>query len=180
MLTVKGAASTRPTSAPTRLLLAQSSATRTRSPRSGGRSRRSPRSARSRKRYSPGRGDDPPRNITESFPSCASASCMARSEPSASPSGASCEVTRKRWLSASAAVTAAMSAFVVVTLLGRELVDHLRQAHPALDRLIVFEGQHGRSAQAELAGDAALQDAVRGLQACERPLAFALRPEDAD
>ena len=50
----------------------------------------------SRNRYSPGSGAGPPRNMTTSLPSSRSARPIANSEPSASPSGASCDVTTKR------------------------------------------------------------------------------------
>src|SRR6476619_3656145 len=168
MLTVKLAASTTPGSAPTRPALAQSPATGTRSPKSPGRDLTRPRSSSSRNRYSPGSGAGPPRYITTSLSSSLSASPIPKSDPSASPSGASCEVTTKRSFSRRAAATACMSVWVDIGLRGSELVDDLRQPHAPLDRGIVFERQDRRPPRPELTSDLDLEDAVRGLQACQR------------
>src|ERR687891_927691 len=184
MLIVYGARSTTPGSAPTRASLAQSSATSVRSSASAGRSRTRPRSASSRNRYSAGSGAGPPRNMTTSLPSCSSASPAARSEPTASPSGASWEVTRKRSRLESTSTTAAMSLVWVfacaIGALGGELVDHLRQPDAPLDRGIVFEPQHRGATQPQGARDRGLQDAVRSGETLERPLALGLGPEHAD
>src|SRR5438874_1951522 len=100
--------------------------------------------------------------MVESLPSCRSARCIASSEPRASPSGFSWEATRQRPLSSSAAATAAMSLFSVVTLraLGREVLDQVGQSYAALDRRIVFERQDRRALEVELTRDPRLQHAV--------------------
>src|SRR5262245_31285006 len=181
MLIVKDAASTTSGSAPTRALLAQSTATRTRSAKSAGRVRDRPRFSRPRNRYSPGSGAGPPRNMTVSLPSARSASPAPRSEPSASPSGASWDVTTKRSLSRNAATTACMSVWVGIALFGRsELVDHPREPDAPLDRRIVFERQDRSSPRTELVRELRLQHAVRRLQPGERALLLLLAPEHAD
>src|SRR5919205_4510702 len=112
--------------------------------------------------------------MTVSLPSWSSASFIARMEPSASPSGFSWVTTRKRSSARHGPATAATSLVV-----WGELIDQLRHADPALDCRIVFERELGRPLHAELAGEPALQDAVRRLEAGEacRPSFFA--PEHA-
>ena len=69
-----------------------------------------------------------------------SARCIARSEPSASPSGLSCEVTTKRSCRRSAATTALpVTRCIVVSVGGCQLVDQVRHADAVLDRAIVDE-----------------------------------------
>src|ERR671937_1130621 len=108
--------------------------------------------------------------MTTSFPSCSSASFIARSDPSASPSGFSCVTSRKRSCSRRACATAFRS-FVVVW---GELIDQLRHPDPPLDRRIVFERELGRPLHPQLAREAGLEDAVGGGEAVEALLALAL------
>src|SRR5919206_1340042 len=152
--------------------LAQSTATRARVSTSSGQSRRRTWSAM--KVYSPGSGASPYSAITTSLPSCSSPSFAARSEPSASPSGFSCVVTRKRSCERRASTTAARS------FVSGELIDELCHADPALDRRIVLEGQLRGPLHSQLAPDACLEDAVRRGEPGEGRVALPLRPEDAD
>src|ERR1051325_6119189 len=172
MSTFSVARSSRIGSGPSRDSFAQSKATSTRSPISGAGPRRSPSSGMNE--YSVGSGASPQRYISASLPSESSPSFAASSEPSASPSGFSWVTSRKRsWerrVSATAFRSSLISALVVS---GRELIDQLGHADPALDRRIVFEGQLGSPLQPELPGDASLQDTVRSGQAGKRLLAFA-------
>src|SRR4051794_7038622 len=161
-------------SGPSRLSFAQSTATSTRSPASGGSCRRS--SSSSMNAYSFGSGAPPARYITASLPSWRSASVVASSEPSASPSGFSCVVTRKRFCSLSAAATAARSFVVVVW---GELIDQPGHLDAPYDRRIVLKGELRGPLQPQLPADARLEDAVRGLQPRDRLLALALGAEDA-
>ena len=110
----------------------------------GGGSRSNPRSASSRKRYSPGRGAGPVRTMTLSFSSARSARWKASNDPRASPSGFSCDVTRKRSYPRRAASTNSMSLAAGILRLPQvssELVDQMGQAHASLDRVIVREGE---------------------------------------
>ncbi len=91
-----------------RSMLPQSRKITVRSARSAGASWKT--SCSGRKRYSSGSGNSfSARNISESLPSCVSASWSARVEPSASPSGPSWVVIRKRSLSASSATIASVA-----------------------------------------------------------------------
>src|SRR3712207_2285279 len=160
-------------SGPSRLSFAQSTATRTRSAASSGSVRRS--SSSSIHEYSPGIGAEPERNMTASLPSRSSASFVASSEPSASPSGFSCVVTRKRSCARSASTTARRSSAVVWS----ELIDQSGHADPALDRRIVLERQLRGPFHSQLPAEPRLEDAVRGSEPVETRLALSLRPEDA-
>src|SRR5215212_472452 len=180
--TTSGARASGSSLSPIRRALAQSTASSTRSSASPGSDRRS--SASSRNRYSAGSGASPARYITTSFPSDRSASDVASSDPSASPSGFSCVTTVKRSWSRIAPTTAARSLCVVVAVWlisgrkrARELIDQRRHTHTVLDGRIVFERQLRRPLQPQLAGDARLDDAVRGLEAGERRPALALVSE---
>src|SRR5919199_4018332 len=93
-----------------------------------------------------------------SFPSVSSASFVASSDPSASPSGFSCVVSRKRSPFRNAAAAAARSSLVVVW---GDLIDQLRHAGGALDRRIVLERQLRSALHSELAREPRLQEAVR-------------------
>ncbi len=139
-------------------------------PPAGGRGPRS-RGTRTRRGAAPGR----PSTITESLPSDSRARCVASSEPSASPSGLSWDVTTNRRCSRKAATTTALSdaastasvsgGFIVVSVRGRrELVDEVRHANAVLDRAIVDELELRGPAQLELAVDRRLQDAGRALE----------------
>src|SRR5437868_7136358 len=157
-----------------RLSFAQSTASSTRSETSSGQRRRS--SASGMKAYSPGRGASPNRTMRASLPRWSRASFMASNEPSASPSGFSWVVTRKRsWLRIASAT--AVSSVAVVW---GEFIDQLRHADPALDRRIVLERQLRSSFQAQLTRDARLQDRVRRLQSGDRLRALSLGPEHGD
>src|SRR6187551_772976 len=184
MLTVRRASSTSRGST-IRLSWAQSTATSTRSAVSCGADRASPCASRPRKWYSPGSGAGPPRTITDSLPSASSARCVARSEPIASPSGLSWEVTTNRSFARSASTTASRSALIGLIqgwlLLGRrELVDELGHAHPLFDRPVVDELEVRRPPQLELAIDRRLQHARGTGERLERPLTLLLRAEHAE
>src|SRR6478752_7759415 len=103
--------------------------------------------------------------MTLSLPSWSSASLVASSEPSASPSGFSWVTSRKRSFERIASATACRS--LVVCFWG-ELIDQLGHADPALDRRIVFEGQLRSPLHSQLAGEASLQDAVSSGKPGER------------
>src|SRR5213592_2864898 len=113
--------------------------------------------------------------MTLSLPSWSSASFVARIDPSASPSGFSCVIRRKRSRERIASATASTSLVV-----WGELIDQLRHADPALDRGIVFERQLRCPLHSELAREAPLQDAVRRGEPGEALLALLLGAEDAD
>src|SRR5664279_431030 len=164
-------------SGPIRSALAQSTATRTRSATSAGSSRRTPSSCM--KLYSCGIAELPDRNISTSLPSWRSATVVATSEPSASPSGFSCVTTRNRSCARRASVTACRSVVCVITVRG-ELVDQLRHSDAALDREIVLERQLRSSLHSELARQLRLQQPVRSLEPGERRAPLARIPEDAD
>src|SRR6266536_1122847 len=164
-------------SGPSRLSLAQSTASRTRSPAQSGTVRFS--SSRGMNAYSPGSGAWPARYMYAALPSCRSASVAASSEPSASPSGFSCVVTRKRSCERSASTTASRSAFWFVVVCD-ELIDQLRHANALFDRRIVLERHLRRALQPQLARDPPLQHPVRGLEPDHRLLALARGAEDAD
>src|SRR5689334_12383927 len=61
-----------------------------------------------------------------------------------------------------------------------ELIDELRHAHSALDARIVFEGKVRSSLEADVRGDARLQEPARRLETPERRLALLLAAQDAD
>src|SRR6266545_1263708 len=151
-----GAASRNSGASPVRFAVAQSSANTTRSPASGGSSRRRP--LRSRNEYSSGRPSSPERYITLSLPSRSSASLVPRMEPNASPSGVSCITRRKRSLMRIASATA------VSSLVTDELVDQLGHANALCNRSIVFEGQLRGPLHSQLASDAGLENTVGGGQ----------------
>ena len=101
--------------------------------------------------------------MTESLPSDSSARCVARSDPSASPSGLLVRRDDEPPVLAQggdhgprsdAATTASMSGgFIVVSVRGRrELVDEVRQANAVLDRAIVDELEMRCPAQLERRG----------------------------
>src|SRR5579862_242925 len=155
-----------------RSAFAQSTATRTRSPMSSGSVRRS--SPNGMNAYSRGTGVSPARYITASLPSWRSASVVASSDPSASPSGFSCVVTRNRPCARSASATVTSSLVV-----WGELIDQLCHAHAALDRRIVLERQLRGSLHSQLAREPRLQQSVRSGEPCQRRPALARRAEHA-
>ena len=91
--------------------------------------------------YSAGSRAPPTRYISVSLPSCRRASVSARSEPSASPSGFSCVVTRKRECARAPPRPTPYQSPVLSSVSGAALVDQLRHPHAALDRRIVLEHQ---------------------------------------
>src|SRR5919202_2457264 len=113
--------------------------------------------------------------MTLSLPSRSSASFVARIEPSASPSGFSWVIRRKRSRERIASATAPISLVV-----WGELIDQLRHADPALDRGIVFERQLRRPFHPQLARQPPLEHAVRRFEADEALLPLLLRAEHAD
>src|SRR5205823_10917135 len=173
MSSASGAPSSGSGSGPIRLSFAQSTAISTRSRQSSGRRRRS--SASGMNEYSTGSGASPYRYMTLSLPSWSSASFSARIEPSASPSGFSWVTSKKRSRERIASATAATSLVV-----WGELIDQLRHADPALDGRIVFEHELRRPFEPQLAGETALENAVRGLQPGQTLPLLPLGPENAD
>src|SRR5215211_2314508 len=163
-------------SGPSLLSLAQSTASRTRSSAPFGSCRFN--SPSGMNVYSPGSGACPARYMYASLPSWRSASVVASSDPSASPSGFSCVVTRKRSRVRSASTTASRSASCVVVLWD-ELIDQLRHSNALCDRGIVFERQLRRSLEPHLGRDASLQHPVRRRESRKRLLALSVRAEDA-
>src|ERR1700760_3015218 len=156
-----------------------------------------------RKRYSIGSGNSfAARNITESLPSLVSRWCMPSSEPSASPSGPSWAVSKKRsWerissimrskslptvplaalnSAVSAATSAAEVVVISVILLALRAVEQARDPHPFLDRVVVMEGQGRRPFHPLLGGDARLDHTVRGTQRLQRIVALGFVSEHAD
>src|SRR5438477_11411540 len=113
--------------------------------------------------------------MTLSLPSWSSASFSARMEPSASPSGFSWVTSKKRSRERIASATAATSLVV-----WGELINQLRHADPALDGRIVFERELRCPLQPQFAGQPALQDTVRRLQAGQALLLLLLGTEDTD
>src|SRR5665647_398341 len=168
--------STGAASGPIRSAFAQSTATSTRSPTSSGSSRRSPSSRM--KSYSRGTAESPDRNISTSLPSWRSATVVASSEPSASPSAFSCVTTRNRSCARSASATACRSVFCAITV-GGELVDQLCHTDATLDGEIVLEGQLRCPLHPELPCELSLQQPVRCLEARERRPLLARVPEHA-
>src|ERR687885_1546681 len=106
-----------------------------------------------------------------SFPSVSSASFVASSDPSASPSGFSCVVSRNRSPSRNAAAAAARSSLVVVW---GDLIDQLRHAGGALDGRIVLEGQLRGPLHSQLAREPSLEERMRRFEARERTCALLL------
>src|SRR5262245_6923960 len=174
-LTTSGALWSTSGSGPSRLSFAQSSASRTRVAASSGTLRC--RSSSGIHEYSRGSGASPARYMTASLPSCSSARVIASSDPSASPSGFSCVVTRKRSCDRIASATALRSFAAVVW---GELIDELRHADAFRDRRIVFKGELRSPLHPQFGREPRLEHAVRGLQPFERLLALALVAEDAD
>src|ERR671937_1862384 len=121
------------------------------------------------KAYSPGSGASLRSTMTMSLPSCSSASFVASSEPSASPSGFSWVVTRKRSCERRAWTTAAGS------FVSGELIDELCHADPTLDRRIVLEGQLGGPLQSQLTREPRLEHTVGSRKARQALLALPLR-----
>src|SRR5579862_3778486 len=163
---------------PMRCSLAQSTATRTRSVASAGASRR--RSPRGMKPYSRGSGAPAARYITTSLPRPRRASVVARSDPSASPSGFSCVTTRKRSCSLSASAIAWRSLVCVMAVVRRELVDELAHSHAALDRGIVLERELRGPLHSQLARETRLEQSVRRVESRQGRLALAAGAENAD
>src|SRR5262249_36245056 len=105
-----------------------------------------------------------------------SASVIASSDPSASPSGFSWVVTRKRSCERIASATAPRS-FAVVW---GELIDELRHTDAFRDRGIVFKGELWGPLHPELVRQPRLEHAVSRLEPLERVRPLPLVAEDAD
>src|SRR5918998_5181084 len=162
-----------------RSTLPQSRNTSTRSPRSGGGSVTSPSS--SMKRYSYGSGNSSAgRKAAASLPSAASTCCIAASEPTASPSGRSCVVSRNLSLSRSVASACSrvgrepLSDTSVPGLALEQLLDPLR----AVERVVVDEVERRRVLEVQLLRHAALEETVRRPQPIERAPAHGAGAQD--
>ena len=173
-----------------RAMLPQSRNTMIRSDRSAGGSVISPSSPMNR--YSYGSGNSSAvRNATESLPSAVRMCCIAASEPTASPSGRSCVVSRN--LSWSRSVASAWSRVGraplsdtrvppvgvprgnhVFGLALEQLLDPLR----AVERVVVHEVEGRRVLEVQLVGHPPLQVAVRRPQAVERAPAHRSAAQD--
>src|SRR5438132_1732713 len=164
-------------SGPIRSAFAQSTATSTRSSMSPGSSRRTPSSCR--KAYSRGSGPPPDRYISTSLPSWRSATVVASSEPSASPSGFSWVTTRNRSCARRASTTECRSVICGIVV-GGELIDQLCHANATLDRRIVLERQLWSPLHSELAGKPALKQPMSSLEPGERRTLLARVAEHAD
>src|SRR5438045_180341 len=99
---------------------------------------------------------------------------MARSDPSASPSGFSWVLSRN-FCSRRRTFAAAARSFV-----WRELIDELGHANAPFDRGIVVKRQLRGPLQAQLARDPRLQDAMGALERLHTPALRPLGPEHAD
>src|SRR5256886_3935401 len=109
------------------------------------------------------------------LPGCRGGIFSARSEQGASRGGFWGVRRRRGWWEGTACATAATSLVV-----WGELINQLRHADPALDGRIVFERELRCPLQPQLAGQPALQDAVRRLQAGQGLSLLLLGAEDAD
>src|SRR6185437_14346017 len=138
-----------------------------RSSRSSGGALTSP--ERGKNWYSVGKGNSPASmNIRLSRPCAVRMSCMAISEPSASPSRFSWVTTislsAERSSSRTSSLVAAPAPFSPIRFgppgADRDLINQLRDPHAAIDRLVVFEGQRRRVLERQLGGHAPLEEAV--------------------
>src|SRR5688572_2637970 len=151
-----------------RSMFPQSRNTKIRSLRSSGGSVTRP--SRWMKRYSYGSGNSSAvRNATASLPSAVSTCCIAASEPTASPSGRSCVVSRNlSWsrsvASAWARVAEEPLSDTSVDLALDQLLDPLR----AVEGVVVDEVERRRVLEVQLVRHPPLEEAVRGAQAVER------------
>src|SRR5262245_2258644 len=141
-LTTSGALCSTSGSGPSRLSLAQSSARRTRVAASSGTLRG--RSSRGIHEYSRGSGASPARYMTESLPSWSSANFIAKRDPSASPSGFSWVVTRKR---SCARIASAVSVMTVMSVLS--------------DRPVISDGRRAKLAALYRHGERCLSQIIR-------------------
>ena len=116
-------------------------------------------------RYSQGSGNSSGEMyISESLPSCSRMRCIASSEPSASPSGFSCVVSRNRSAWRSAATTWSCSVATVTRRAAPRCASRAR-----IDSS--YEKTERRGAlHAQLPGDRLLHEPVRGAQAGQRLL----------
>src|SRR5437763_9700031 len=163
-----------------RSMFPQSRNTRTRSTTSIGGSWNT--SLRGRNRYSTGSGNSlAARNITESLPSCRRISCVPRSEPSASPSGPSCVVSRKRSSALSSAATSASEASLGSDTVGAaSLIEQARDPNAALRRLVVVEREGRGALDPRLASDRCLEHAVGRAESGQRRLPLGILAQHAD
>src|SRR5579884_84691 len=120
-------------------------------------------------------------NITLSLPSVVRISCIATSDPSASPSGFSWVTTTSLGAPRSSSSTSSrlarspFSAMILPRFVAKELGD----PHPAVHRFVVLKGQRRRVLERQLRGQHALQEPVRGAQAREALGALLLVSENA-
>src|SRR6185437_4548049 len=128
-----------------------------RSSRSSGGALTSP--ERGKNWYSVGRGNSPASmNIRLSRPCAVRMSCMAISEPSASPSRFSWVTTISFSAELSSPTTSSLVAApapfspIRAPGAGGILIDQLRDPHAAIDRLVVLEGEHRRVLERQLGG----------------------------
>src|SRR5689334_17671169 len=117
-------------------------------------------------------------NITESLPSWPSKWCMPRSEPSASPSGPSWAVSRKRSRERSSATTCSMADAATASVM--LVLEQPRDPHALFDGVVVAEREGRGALHPRLGRDLRLQDAMRRAQASECRLALLLGAEHAD
>src|SRR5438105_4852831 len=118
-------------------------------------------------------------NAALSLPMASRISCIATSDPSASPSGFSCVTTISfcaERSSSRAWSRAERFPFSGITDLP---VDQPRDAVRPLDRLVVLEHQRRRALEGQLGGDHALEETMGGTQPLERRCSGRLVAEDA-
>src|SRR5664279_4122495 len=165
--------------------LPQSRKTTVRSPRSAGGSVTRPSSEK--KLYSWGSGSSPASmNIRQSLPIAVRISRMATSEPRASPSGFSWVTTISFWAPRSSLRISSRSdrlpLVVIVAPLEvlRDLgVEQLADAHPAIDGVVVLEGERRRVLEAQFGRHTMLQVALRGAQTVDAGRALGVVSEHA-
>src|SRR5689334_1879840 len=119
-------------------------------------------------------------NIRLSRPCAVRISCMAISDPSASPSRFSWVTTisfsAERSSSRTSSLVAPPAPFSPIRfrprvggdLINGDLVNELRDPHAANDRLVVLEGEHRRVLEGQLGRHAALEEAVGRSEALQR------------
>src|SRR5918992_3114315 len=162
-----------------RSMFPQSRNTSTRSARSSGGSVTSP--SRWMKRYSYGSGNSSAvRKATASLPSAVRTCCIAASEPTASPSGRSCVVSRNLSLLRSVAIACSrvgrepLSDTSVPGLALEQLLDPLR----AVEGVVVDEVERRRVLEVQLLRHAPLEEAVGRAQPVKRAPADAAVAQD--
>src|SRR5882757_7025575 len=169
--------SRRSASAALRSRFPQSRNTTVRSSTSAGGEVISPGGARNRYSLGSGRSRSPTNGLL-SLPSAVRISCIAASEPSASPSGFSWVTTISLSAERSAPSTCSrfeLDPFSVICRLPQQFVD----PRGVVDRVVVLERQLRRALQRQLRRDPRLQEPVRRAQALDRLGASVLVSEHA-